>query len=220
MSWRDRVSWSKPQDVPFKGAARMLRRFEKPFKANPFSWKSWMSYPSSLHRLCWDWLAFTCPLPRQDMVGGILIMYDLFAVPLQAFRCLEEHLFTSKAATESAAKHRPTHHGLAAWRQSKGLRAVARITLIFWTVNVGMSLTTGYVLTLKLVASVTARWKKALPLWNPEGLSLGTLRWRERVKSWRLKPRFYAISGLGLHLSRNGRLHRLSLSDEDLIPRS
>ncbi|CAE7601769.1 KCNH5, partial [Symbiodinium sp. CCMP2456] len=32
-----------------------------------------ISYPSSLHRLVWD------------MMGGLLIMYDLFAVPLQAF---------------------------------------------------------------------------------------------------------------------------------------
>jgi len=64
-----------------------------------------ISYPSSLHRLVWD------------MMGGLLIMYDLFAVPLQAFD-----------PPESPA----------------GL-AMDWITLVYWTMNVGASLTTGYV---------------------------------------------------------------------------
>lgn len=69
------------------------------------TWKSFISYPSSLTRLSWD------------MFGGVLIMYDLFAVPLQAFN--------------------PP--------QSTGLLIMDWLTLIFWTLNVGMSLTTGYV---------------------------------------------------------------------------
>ncbi|CAJ1419530.1 unnamed protein product [Effrenium voratum] len=51
------------------------------------------------------------------MIGGMLIMYDLFAVPLQAFNPPE----------------------------TPALLAMDWITLVFWTVNVGASLTTGYV---------------------------------------------------------------------------
>jgi len=69
------------------------------------TWRSFISYPSSLTRLAWD------------MFGGMLIMYDLFAVPLQAFN--------------------PP--------QTTPLVVMDWLTLIFWTVNVGMSLTTGYV---------------------------------------------------------------------------
>eukprot|EP00913_Durusdinium_trenchii_P025739 g24155.t1 len=59
----------------------------------------------------------TAQLDNFDMFGGILIMYDLFAVPLQAFN--------------------PP--------QSTGLLIMDWLTLIFWTVNVTVSLTTGYV---------------------------------------------------------------------------